>query len=245
MLLPEQKQAARAMIDRLTEPCSHCEARHLSVCKAVEDPYIEELAALVTTVKLAPHETMVAEGDSAVHYFNITKGTVKIYKLLPDGRQQIVGFSFAGDFIGLSVRETYAYTVEALTPSAACRFDRRKLEALLVKFPKVEHQLRSQTSDELAIAQDQMLLLGRKNAKERVASFLLQLSQRAKRLGLSDNPVVLTMGRADIGDYLGLTIETVSRTFTKLRAEKLITLGAANAVHLNIEALGELSGAWN
>ena len=188
---------------------------------------------------------MVAEGDSAVHYFNITKGTVKIYKLLPDGRQQIVGFSFAGDFIGLSVRETYAYTVEALTPAAACRFDRRKLEALLVKFPKVEHQLRTQTSDELAIAQEQMLLLGRKNAKERVASFLLQLSQRAKRLGLSDNPVVLTMGRADIGDYLGLTIETVSRTFTKLRAEKLITLGAANAVHLNIEALGELSGAWN
>jgi CRP/FNR family transcriptional regulator len=108
----------------------------------------------------------------------------------------------------------------------------------------MEHQLRSQTSDELAIAQDQMLLLGRKTAKERVASFLLQLSTRAKRLGQPGNPIVLTMGRADMGDYLGLTIETVSRTFTKLRAEKLITLGAGNAVRLDIERLEEVAGAW-
>ncbi len=245
MLQPEQKQAARAIVERLTEPCAHCDARHLSVCQAVEDPYLEQLAALVTTIELAPHDTMVTEGDPAGHYFNITYGTVKIYKLLPDGRQQIIGFSFAGDFVGLSVRENYAYSVEALTPARACRFDRKRLEGLLTKFPKIEHQLRSQTSDELAIAQDQMLLLGRKTAKERVASFLLQLSHRAKRLGQPANPVVLTMGRADIGDYLGLTIETVSRTFTKLRAEKLIALGANNTVHLELNALSELSGAWN
>jgi CRP/FNR family transcriptional regulator len=240
----ESIQAAQAVIQRLAEPCAHCDARHLSVCKSVDDPDLEQLAALVVPIQLQAKSTMVAEGDKAAHYFNITSGTVKIYKLLPDGRQQIVGFSFAGDFVGLSVRDTYAYTVEALTESRACRFDRKKLEGLLAKFPKMEHQLRSQTSDELAIAQDQMLLLGRKTAKERVASFLLQLSARAKRLGQPDNPIVLTMGRADMGDYLGLTIETVSRTFTKLRAEKLITLGAGNAVRLDIKRLEEVAGAW-
>lgn len=241
----ERIRAAKAIVERLAEPCAHCDARHLSVCQAVDEPHLNDLASLVTTIRLSPHDTMLSEGERSSHYYNITEGTVKIYKLLPDGRQQIVGFAFAGDFIGLAVRDTYAYSVEAVTNARACRFERNKLEQLLARFPRMEHQLRAMASDELAVAQEQMLLLGRKTAKERVASFLVQLSVRARKLGLPGSPITLTMGRADIADYLGLTIETVSRTFTSLKTAKLIELGAGNSVKLDLAGLSELSGGWN
>jgi CRP/FNR family transcriptional regulator len=240
----EHKKAAESLVARLMEPCAHCETRHLSVCRAIEDPYIDQLAQLVTTIDLSPRGSMIAEGEAAGHYFNITTGAIKVFKLLPDGRQQIIGFSLPGDFIGLAVKDAYGYSAEALIPSRVCRFDRNKLEGLLVKFPKMEHELRNQASDELAIAQDQMMLLGRKTAKERVASFLLQLSVRAKRAGLGHNPIHLSMGRADIADFLGLTIETVSRTFTSLKKDGMIELEPGNHVRLRTARLQELSGDW-
>jgi len=170
-----------AAASRLVDPCGHCDTRHLSVCMGVDEQFLGELAAVVTTSHLPPHGMLASEGDDAACFFNVTSGSVKLYKLLPDGRQQIVGFLFAGDFIGLAVRDTYAYSVEAIGPTTACRFERRKFEALLERFPNMAFRLRERASDELAIAQEQMLSLGRKSAKERVASFLIQLSERAGR----------------------------------------------------------------
>jgi CRP/FNR family transcriptional regulator, anaerobic regulatory protein len=236
--------AAAAVARRLVDPCGHCDARHLSVCQGVDAEFLDQLAAIVTTMRVPAHATMVSEGDDADHFFNITSGSVKLYKLLPDGRQQIVGFLFAGDFVGLAVRDSYAYTVEAVQPSTACRFDRRKFEALRERFPNMGFWLRERASDELAVAQEQMLSLGRKSAKERVASFLLQLSDRAGRLGLSANPIVLTMTRTDMADYLGLTIETVSRTMTRLKTARVITLGPGNEVTLHTEKLVEIGEGW-
>jgi len=180
-----------AAASRLVDPCGQCGTRHLSVCMGVDEQFLAQLAAVVTTVHLPAHGMLASEGDEAACFFNITSGAVKLYKLLPDGRQQIVGFLFAGDFIGLAVRDTYAYSVEAIGPTTACRFERRKFEGLLERFPNMAFRLRERASDELAIAQEQMLSLGRKSAKERMASFLLQLSRRAESLGAvgqSDRP---------------------------------------------------------
>ncbi len=163
-----------------------------------------------------PGKNFVTEGEPASAFFNISSGTVRLYKLMPDGRRQITGFVGIGHFLGLAVSDTYAFSAEAIEPVRYCRFSRTKLRALLDDFPALEKRLLQVASDELVAAQEQMLLLGRKTARERLASFLLAQS----RLGVAcQTPRVqfaLPMTRGDIADYLGLTIETVSRTLTRL-----------------------------
>jgi CRP/FNR family transcriptional regulator len=211
-------------------PCAACAVRVLSFCSAVEDEHVDRLSAITTSHTVEPHRAFLSEGEPAEHLFNITAGTVKVFKLLADGRQQITGFLFPGDFLGLSSNDRYAYSAEAVTPVTYCRFARKKLEQLLANFPQVEHKLLGIASNELAAAQDQMLLLGRKTALEKVASFLLMLSRRREKAGLAPNPVRLPMTRADIADYLGLTIETVSRVMTQLRKSGAIQLPTPDEV---------------
>jgi CRP/FNR family transcriptional regulator len=225
-------------------PCAACTARVLSVCNAIDDSGLDRLAATVTTQKAEAQRPIIVEGEQADAFLNITEGIVKVYKLLADGRQQIIGFLFAGDFVGLSSNETYAYSAEAITAVSYCRFPRRQLERLLDDFPQMERRLLRIASNELAAAQQQMLLLGRKSARERLASFLLMLSHQAERVGGVANPVQLPMTRRDIADYLGLTIETVSRTFTQLRKEKIIDMRRPNEVDLIDRAeLEDVGGA--
>jgi CRP/FNR family transcriptional regulator len=229
--LPEAKPRPKGAAHP-NDPCAACAVRVLSVCNAIGDQHLHRLAEIVTTHDVEPHQTFVSEEEAADHLFNVTGGTVKVYKLLADGRQQITGFLFPGDFLGLSSNQRYAYSAEAVTRVTYCRFARKKLERLLADFPAMEHRLLGIASNELAAAQDQMLLLGRKTAREKVASFILFLSRRAAKAGRQDNPVEVPMTRADIGDYLGLTIETVSRTFTALRKDKLIELPSADRVRI-------------
>ena len=213
-------------------PCGACSVRSLTVCGALDDEEISRLADIVQTQRVEAHQTIFAEGDPATSVFNVTSGTVKLYKLLADGRRQITGFLFGGDFLGVSVNDRYAYTAETVGVTTICRFPRRKLDGLMEEFPKLQRRLLGLASTELAAAQDQMLLLGRKTAREKIASFLIMLSQRASRRGQRDNPVSLPMGRADIADYLGLTTETVSRTFTQLKSSGVIMLRENNRVEL-------------
>ena len=224
-------------------PCEACTVRHLTLCAALEDNELSAMSAIVSTVELSPGDPLFDEGESAGHVFNVTAGAVKIYKLLADGRRQMTGFLFPGDFLGLANEETYAYSAEAVTYCTLCRFPRRKLEELLESFPKMERRLLGMASHELAVAQEQMLLLGRKTAREKIASFLLMLSKRAVQRGQKPNPVSVPMSRNDIGDYLGLTTETVSRTFTYLRQRGSIVLLNGGKVDLadraQLEAISE------
>ncbi len=157
---------------------------------------------------------------------------MKLFKLLGDGRRQILGFRFAGDFLGLSAGTDYSYSAEALTDSKLCRFPRKKLDGLRERFPRLDRRLLSLSIDELTAAQEQLLLLGRKTAEERLVSFLILLSQGQVRRGLTPDPIILPMTRSDIADYLGLTIETVSRTFSGLKKKGLIELQDTTHVHL-------------
>jgi CRP/FNR family transcriptional regulator len=158
---------------------------------------------------------------------------VKLYKLLPDGRRQITGFAHRGDFLGLAVSKSYAFSAEALGPVRFCRFSRASLHSVLDDFPAMEKRLLDFASNELVAAQEQMLLLGRKTARERVASFLLNQEARlAACEHETPKTMILAMNRGDIADYLGLTIETVSRTFTRLKNEGLIGIPATDKVQL-------------
>ncbi len=214
---PLQESRPRPFAVPSRSPCSACAVRDMTLCASLEEPELAEMAAIVTTMELSPGDPLFDEAEPAEHLFNVTAGAVKVYKLLADGRRQMTGFLFPGDFLGLANEETYAYSAEAITHTALCRFPRRKLERLLQKYPKMEHRLLGMASHELAVAQEQMLLLGRKTAREKIASFLLMLSRRATQRGQPGDPVSVPMSRNDIGDFLGLTTETVSRTFTQLR----------------------------
>lgn len=214
--------------------CDNCDSRDISVCSAIDSHELHRLAAAAVVTQIEPGRCFIAEGEPADNFYNITSGTAKIYKLLPDGRRQITGFATRGDFLGLAVSQNYAFSAEAIESLRYCRFSRQGLRTVLSDFPEMERRLLTVASNELVAAQEQMLLLGRKTARERLASFLLSLA-----LKQGDCPhqsgvrVHLPMTRGDIADYLGLTIETVSRNFTRLKNEGLIALQSTDAVTLN------------
>jgi CRP/FNR family transcriptional regulator len=232
--------AAAGLPDRIL--CQKCEVRQLAICAALEDEDLHRLDAIVTHIQLDAGETLFYETDEAGHLFTVATGTLRLHKMLPDGRRQITGFVLPGDFLGLSGRDGFSYSAEAVTEAGICRFPRRELEALFDEFPRLEKEILWKARDELIAAQEQMLLLGRKMPAEKIASFLLGLSRRAERWEMPSDPVLLPMSRGDIADYLGLTVETVSRTFTRLKSEGVIELPEAHRVVLSDrERLEELA----
>jgi len=178
----------------LAPPCDSCRAREFSACAPLTGDEQKRLAAIMRAINVEPHCSIFDEADPAEYVYTITAGTVKVYKLLGDGRRQITGFLFAGDFLGLTHNEAYAYSAETLVPTRLCRFPRQRLEALLGEIP-LEQRLLAMASHELAAAQDQMMLLGRKSARERVVSFILMLSNSATRHGRLGDPVFLPYHR--------------------------------------------------
>lgn len=206
--------------------CLLCDIREKSVCNGIDDKELAILAQASKRLTLPPGTTMIEEGTPALSFFNVTAGTVKLFKSLPDGRRQITGFADVGHFLGLTNAGTYSFGAETVNTVQVCRFLRPQLETLLTDYPHFERRLLTEVTDELAEAQEQMLLLGRKTARERVASFLFSRMippAEAGEAGSEGCLVSLPMTRVDIADYLGLTIETVSRTISTLRREKIIT----------------------
>jgi CRP/FNR family transcriptional regulator len=185
---------------------------------------LEELDQL-SHVKIFAPKTMLFDQDAmAGSVFNVTEGIVRLYKSLPDGRRQIVGFALPGDFLGLALMDRYGVAAEAVTQVKVCRFARSSFINYVDNKPHLLRRLHEFAGHELSLAQDQMLLLGRRTAEEKVAAFLLNLQARYSRIGASSVTVPLPMSRQDIADYLGLTIETVSRTFTKLERDGVIDI---------------------
>ncbi len=218
--------------------------RGLTICAALEPADHAKLAGLVQHLNLEPRQPIFHEGEPADYVYTITGGCVAMSKSLADGRRQITGFLGPGDFLGLAVEEEHHYSAETLIETHVCRYPRERFKAVMQSVPALEQRLYALAADELALAQEQILLLGRKTALERLATFLLMMQRRAKQRGLPTDPLRLAMARAEVADYLGLTVETVSRGFTKLRAMGAITLDSAELVRLSKPALlRDLSGA--
>ena len=215
--------------DNPGDPCAHCDVRDRSVCSAIDDAHLDRLSDAAEAMEVERGEIFVREGDPAAHFFNVTRGTIKLYKLLPDGRQQITGFADVGHFLGLAVSTAYAFSAEAVVPSRLCRFPRGKLVRLMQDLPALEHRLLETACNELVTAQERMLLLGRRTARERVACFLLARLDEAAPCGHADR-IRLPMTRGEIADFLGLTIETVSRNLSRFRAARRIALPALDTV---------------
>jgi CRP/FNR family transcriptional regulator, anaerobic regulatory protein len=210
--------------------CAACGARPLSMCAALDGAGQDELEALLEPVSLASGDVLFEEGAPATRSFNLTEGCLKLYKMLPDGRRLVTDFLYPGDFLGLADKEVYACTAEAVGAATLCRFRRTALDDLVQRHSCLERHLLDRAMAELADGQAQLLLLGHKTARERVASFILTQSGRALRRGLPASPVETPMRRVDIADHLGLTTETVSRTLTNLTADGLIGVEAGRRI---------------
>ena len=199
----------------------------------------------MATVSLTAGAPLVDEGEDENYIYSITSGALKCFKLLPDGRRQITGFMFPGDFLGLAKSDTYINSVEAITPATLCRMSRKELNQFSDSISNLDRRLHEMASEALADVQDQLLMLGRKTSEERVATFLLSLSRRAGERGGKTNPVEVPMSRDDIGDFLGLTTETVSRTFSRLRKRGLIGQDKERRTEiLDFDSLAEISDGF-
>lgn len=222
--------------------CAACAIRDTAICSVLDDGEMNALQSIMSHVLLTPGKALLYEGDRADYVYNVVSGTLRMSKLLSDGRRQITGFLMAGDFLGFARDETYSYDSEAVENTEVCRFGVTDFQSVCDRFPQLEKRLLREASNELAEAQDQMLLLGRQSPQERLAKFLLRQASRMEKVGQPANPLTLSMTRSDIADYLGLTIETVSRCFTKLRKDNLIALADANTVtFLDREALEDMT----
>jgi CRP/FNR family nitrogen fixation transcriptional regulator len=176
---------------------------------------LDGLGAVMT---LRRDEPLFRPGDAAEFYFKVLKGAVRSCRVLADGRRHIGEFFHVGDFIGLDAAEHYAYAAEAITETTVIRYSRRKVEALIAEEPRIGQSLVEMMRTGLAEARERMLLLGHMTAMERIATFLVSQSERRR-----DGRISLPMTRTDIGDYLGLTMETVSRALSQLKGDGIIT----------------------
>jgi CRP/FNR family transcriptional regulator len=191
---------------------------------------------------LTAGQSLFFEGDAAKHLFEVVEGSLRIFKIISDGRRVITGFLHAGDIVGVSLKNHYLYSAEAINDTKIRRFSRKAFENEVSNSPELRPQVFARLCDEMAAAQDQMVLLSRKNAEERVCTFLLKQTRRDG--GRQATSIVdLPMTRLDIADYLGLTIETVSRTMTKLTNKGILISAGRHSVRIIKQgALAQLSG---
>jgi CRP/FNR family transcriptional regulator len=206
--------------------CAVCEVRSLSICGALDQAELLQFERIGRSIHLAPNEALFTAGQSASSVYSLSAGIGRLYKLLPDGRRQILGFALPGDFIGAGSSERYNFSVDSIEAISACRISREAFDRFSAGNPQLLLRINQFSTRELMLAQEQMLLLGRRTAEEKVASFLIGWRDRLTRIGEHRQTIRLPMSRQDIADFLGLTIETVSRTLTRFEREKMLVIVA-------------------
>ncbi|MCO7223948.1 fumarate/nitrate reduction transcriptional regulator Fnr [Pleionea sp. CnH1-48] len=225
--------------------CQNCRISKLCLPVMLADSEIEHLDSIVQRGKpLNTDENLFRSGDKFENIYAVRSGSLKSYTISEDGIEQVTGFYLPGEIIGLDaissqVHPSYA---KALETSMICALPFESLESLATGIPSLQRQLLNVMSNEIRDDQELMLLLNKKTSEERMAAFLVNLSIRFGQRGLSSRVFRLTMSRRDIGNYLGLAVETVSRVLTKLQKQEYILVDDKEITFTNPEKLSELAG---
>jgi CRP/FNR family transcriptional regulator, anaerobic regulatory protein len=181
----------------------------------------------------APGRTVFWEGDRAEHVIKVAEGVLRICRVLPNGRRAITGFAFAGDLLGLAYKDRYLFSAEAITPVKVARVTRQSLDAILSGLAPCGPQLICDyVRDELCAAQDQLMILVHQSADARLAGFLLHVACRLLGDLRAGTEFDLAMLRSDIADHLGLTMETVCRSMTRLRKSGCIGMSGPHRIRI-------------
>jgi CRP/FNR family transcriptional regulator len=221
----------------------YCPSCH---CLAASPEALAELARIANPHHYRAGQTIISEGVPVDFVANVVSGIVKLTETMPDGRQQIVGLLFPSDFVGRAFAKSWSFSAEAASEVELCCLNRTSFEAIVNQHPDLKHQLLLSTLNELDAAREWMLLLGCKSADEKVASFLMLLIRRSIDMSCGQeaqpaNPVFeLPIRRADIADYLGMTVETVSRQISRMKADGIIKLIGIH--HYTVPNLNRLAG---
>ena len=205
--------------------------RNLAICSDLDDAEIDLLNGIGRKRSLRAGEQLLWEGDEAVLVANVVDGLLKLSTATADGREQIVGLAYPSDFIGRPFGAVTPYDVTALSDAVVCVFRRADFDRFAREHPRLEHKLLERTLTELDRSRRWILLLGRLNAEEKVATFILEMAERLgpPRTGKivtksNGNAFRLPLSRQQIGDVLGLTIETVSRQISRLKEDGIVTM---------------------
>jgi CRP/FNR family transcriptional regulator len=212
----------------LSPDCGDCPIRHRAVCARCETDELARLEAIKYYRSFEAGQTLIWSGDRMDFVASVVTGVATLTQTMEDGRTQMVGLLLPSDFVGRPGRERAAYTVTAVSDVLMCCFRRKPFEELLSNTPHIGQRLLEMTLDELDAAREWMLLLGRKTAREKIASLIAIIARRDASLGLKTGgkPIVfdLPLTREAMADYLGLTLETVSRQVSSLKRDGIIDL---------------------
>ena len=227
--------------------CEACPIRHRAVCARCEADELQVLEQIKYYRSFEAGQTVVWAGDTMDFVASVVTGIATLSQTMEDGRRQMVGLLLPSDFAGRPGRSTSAYDVTAATNLVMCCFRRKPFEELMLNTPHIGQRLLEMTLDELDAAREWMLLLGRKTAREKIASLLCIIARRDASLQLSQSQGALSfelpLTREAMSEYLGLTLETVSRQMSSLRKEGLIvTEGKRRIVIPDFDQLLEQTG---
>ncbi len=228
--------------------CSECPIRHRAVCARCDDDELGILEGMKSYRTFAAGDPILWRGEELVYVASVVSGVATLSKTMEDGRTQMVGLLLPSDFIGRPGRQEIDFDVTATTDVTLCCFSRRPFEKLVDETPHVAQRLMELALDELDAARDWMLLLGRKTAREKVATFLEMLARRSRNPDAdgTQHEMTLPMTRDQISNYLGLTLETVSRQLNALKNDKIIAfIDRRNFEVLNLAALHDATGDDN
>lgn len=214
-------------------PCDSCPGRSIGICTPLDDGRLALLLALGGTRRWKKGQTLFAAGDPVDMFYKLTKGIVAIYREFENGQRQIVGVHTVGDLCGYLQRNgSYSFSAEAITDVEACAFNRRRFDAFVVQHPDLSSALLTDITEKLMQVSENIAANGKLPAPERLAHFLLQLARLFEGQKGEKPPLHLHFTRQQIAENLGLTIETVSRSFTKLKNDNLIALIGGDTVAL-------------
>ncbi len=218
------------------ETCADCPIRHRAVCARCETDELALLEQMKSYKTYSPGTAIVWAEEPLVSLGSIVEGVASLSRTMEDGRRQLVGLLLPSDFIGRPHQESVAYDVVAVTEVRICEFRKPEFEALLAKSPAIGARLLDMTMSELDAAREWMLLLGRKTAREKVASLLIMLARRVCTGPIAVHPggiiIELPLTREEVGDFLGLTLETTSRQMSALKRDGIIELQDMHRVHI-------------
>lgn len=227
--------------------CGDCPIRHRAVCARCDDRELERLEEIKYYRSFEAGQTVVWSGDRMDFVASVVSGIATLTQTMEDGRRQMVGLLLPSDFVGRPGRETAAYDVTATTDLVMCCFRKKPFEDVMLTTPHVGQRLLEMTLDELDAAREWMLLLGRKTAREKIASLIAIIARRDASLKMRSNAgrvtVDLPLTREAMSEYLGLTLETVSRQISALRKDRIIEIeGKRHIIIPDFDLLVEEAG---
>ena len=223
--------------------CALCVVEPLNFSWSLQADRLCDLELPVEHVTLPERGRLFEQDASANHVCVLLEGMVRLTRFLSDGRRQILGFGLPGNLVGFQTGDRYSFSVEAVMPTKACRFLRTCFFDLANKRPLLTQKFLELLTQELSLAQDQITVLGYRSAEKRVASFLMNLRDRWACIVGSDKITPMPMTRQDIADYLGLRVETVSRTISRMSRDMLIETGPGHVRILNDGPIYDLLAA--